>query len=213
MRALVPSLLLLALLAGCGAPAGLAPLALSAAEGLDASDLATLDALASKNKKKQPAGSRSLDMENFKQVNAGLYRGGVPSDDQLGELKKLGVKTDITLMNASVAREREVIEHEKKTAEGLGMRVINLSLPFNRQPPKAMVDEFLATVTDKAAQPVYVHCIHGRDRTGTMVAVFRMTVDHLSNADALAEMETFGFNPKKYPLWAKFVQTFKPEAS
>jgi protein tyrosine/serine phosphatase len=181
-------------------------------ESLDAQDIATLDQLEKANKRrgsKQVVGA-DIGTENFKQVNAGLFRGGVPSDDQLEGLKKLGVKTDVSLMSMGNSRERDVILHEKETCAQLGIKFINLSLPFNAPPPQAMLDTWLATAQDKGASAVYVHCVHGRDRTGTMVAAYRMTVDHLTNEQAFDEMKTFGFNPKKYPIWSNFVQSFKP---
>lgn len=213
MRFTIPPLLALALLVGCGTqPVRLPAVQLVQPEALDAQDIATLDQLEKANKhrgSKQVIGA-DIGTENFKQVNASLYRGGVPSDDQLEGLKKLGVKTDVSLMSMANSRERDVIAHEKETCAQLGIKFINLSLPFNATPPQAMVDTWLDTTQDKAATPVYVHCVHGRDRTGTMVAAYRMTYDHLSNEQALAEMETFGFNPKKYPIWATFVKGFRP---
>jgi protein tyrosine/serine phosphatase len=215
MRFVAPSLLALAVLAGCGTQPVSLPIArpLAQPEGLEAQDIAALDELERANKhrgSKQTVGT-DIGTENFKQVNASLYRGGVPSDDQLAGLKKLGVKTDITLMSMSSPRERDVIAHEKETGASLGIKVINLSLPFNAPPPKAMLDQFLAATQDKAATPLYVHCVHGRDRTGTMVAAYRISFDHYTNQQALDEMETFGFNPNKYKVWANFVKGFKPE--
>ncbi|MDB5101893.1 MAG: protein tyrosine/serine phosphatase [Cyanobacteria bacterium RYN_339] len=213
MRWIAPSLLVLALLAGCGTqPVYLPAAPIEQAAGLDAEDISTLDQLERANKRKgsKQAIGADIGTENYKQVNANLYRGGVPNDDQLAALKKLGIKTDITLMSMSSPKEREVIAHEKEAGAALGLKVINISLPFNAVPPKAMLEQFLSTTQEKLAQPVYVHCIHGRDRTGTMVACYRMTFDHLSNQQALDEMETFGFNPKKYATWANFVLGFKP---
>ena len=50
----------------------------------------------------------------------------------------------------------------------------------------------MAIVTDPAARPVYVHCLHGVDRTGTMIAIYRMEIEGWRPSEALAEMEHFG---------------------
>jgi hypothetical protein len=50
----------------------------------------------------------------------------------------------------------------------------------------------------------------GVNRTGTMVAVYRMQHDGLTGEAALEEMKTFGFDPEKYPAYASFVLGFKP---
>ena len=39
---------------------------------------------------------------------------------------------------------------------------------------------FLNIVNDPASQPVYVHCVGGRHRTGVMTAVYRMTHDGIT---------------------------------
>jgi tyrosine-protein phosphatase SIW14 len=41
-------------------------------------------------------------------------------------------------------------------------------------------------------QPVFVHCQAGKDRTGLVVAVYRILVDGWSVDDAISERKTFG---------------------
>jgi protein tyrosine/serine phosphatase len=70
-------------------------------------------------------------------------------------------------------------------------------------PEEEDVVRFLQIVRDPANQPVFVHCQHGSDRTGMMVAAYRMTVQNWDAADAMAELPNFGFHPafddiKKY---------------
>ena len=49
---------------------------------------------------------------------------------------------------------------------------------------------------DKATAPVYVHCQFGQDRTGTMVAMYRMHKDGWNGDQALQEMLQYGFKPE-----------------
>ena len=49
-------------------------------------------------------------------------------------------------------------------------------------------------MSDPLNQPVYVHCALGQDRTGVVVAAYRMDVDGWSFEDAEKEMQSFGFN-------------------
>lgn len=52
---------------------------------------------------------------------------------------------------------------------------------------------FLQIVTDKTRWPVFVHCQHGSDRTGTMCAIYRIAVQGWSKDEAIREMTQGGF--------------------
>jgi len=71
-------------------------------------------------------------------------------------------------------------------------------LKFSPFSPKDQdVLTFLRIVTDKPSQPVLVHCAQGSDRTGMMVAIYRIVVQGWSKDDALKEMVEggYGFHP------------------
>jgi tyrosine-protein phosphatase SIW14 len=63
---------------------------------------------------------------------------------------------------------------------------------------EAALDEmavgFLAVMDDAANHPVLVHCVAGRDRTGTMCAIYRMEYDRWTVDQSLAEMHAFGYD-------------------
>ena len=62
-----------------------------------------------------------------------------------------------------------------------------------------MAEGFLAVMDDPANHPVLVHCLAGRDRTGTMCAIYRMEFDRWPSARAAEEMQRFEFDPNKDP--------------
>jgi len=57
-----------------------------------------------------------------------------------------------------------------------------------------VIAKVLALFDDSSAGPVFVHCRRGADRTGTMLAVYRIVHDHWENAKALAEAKVFGMS-------------------
>ena len=58
------------------------------------------------------------------------------------------------------------------------------------QPPTPeVINTFLQMVRDPANQPVYVHCVGGRHRTGVMTAVYRMTQERWTAEQAFSEMK------------------------
>jgi protein tyrosine/serine phosphatase len=66
------------------------------------------------------------------------------------------------------------------------------------------VIKFLRIVTTKSLQPVLVHCAQGSDRTGMMVAIYRIVVQGWSKDDALREMTDGGYG--FHPLWQDLVR-------
>jgi protein tyrosine/serine phosphatase len=89
------------------------------------------------------------------------------------------------------------------------MRYVRIPLESSDPPTAAQVRQFLDVVNDAEARPVYVHCLHGVDRTGAMIAVYRMQHEGWSNADALAEMEHFGAHGILHDL-RRFVGAYTP---
>lgn len=136
---------------------------------------------------------------NAGRVAPGVYRGEQPGPGGYATLKQLGIKTVIDLRTS---------ESEKAQVEAAGMRAIAVPIEMTRKGLKEKVDQVVALMADPANQPVYVHCRHGQDRTGIVVAAYRMTLDNWSLKDVEAEMQSFGFND----VWVnfkKFIRSYK----
>jgi protein tyrosine phosphatase (PTP) superfamily phosphohydrolase (DUF442 family) len=69
------------------------------------------------------------------------------------------------------------------------------------------VVRFLRIATDPSRQPVLVHCRRGADRTGVMVAIYRVVVEGWTKADALDEMTRGGYGFS--PVWQNLVRYVK----
>lgn len=139
---------------------------------------------------------------NAGRVAPGVYRGEQPGPGGYATLKQLGVKTVIDLRTS---------ESEKAQVEAAGMKAIAVPIEMTRKGLKEKVDQVVALMADPANQPVYVHCRHGQDRTGIVVAAYRMTLDNWSLKDVEAEMQSFGFND----VWVnfkKFIRSYKAPA-
>ena len=61
-------------------------------------------------------------------------------------------------------------------------------------PADESIAEFRKVMDDPAQYPVLVHCYAGIHRTGIMCAVFRIDYQGWTNAEAMAEMRTFGYS-------------------
>ncbi len=186
-RLITTTLLAVTLLAGCGTAAG----PFGAARGAG-----SVEGL----KLKAP----TVAAENFRQVDKNLYRCGVPSAEDMAAFARLGIKTDITLQ-FNGGSEAPVVKNEQVLAKKNGIKFVHIPLPFAKEPPASMVKKYLAVFADEANLPAIVHCKRGRDRTGTMVSLYRITQNGWTNEKAFKEMESFGFKKADYPHYAKFV--------
>jgi len=128
-----------------------------------------------------------IRVDNFGRVNARYYRGGQPEDRDYQDLAALGVKAIINLTSDDAQRD------EQARTEQAGMKYFQIPMTTHRAPTSAEVAEFVKIVNDPANQPVFVHCVGGRHRTGVMTAVYRMNEDGWSADQAFREMKQYKF--------------------
>ncbi len=132
-------------------------------------------------------GSSTIHIDNFGRVGATYYRGGQPEGTDYSDLASLGVRAVINLTSD------DADAAEKAMAESAGMHYFQIPMTTHEAPTPAQIAEFLAIVGNPANEPVYVHCVGGRHRTGVMTAIYRMTHDGWDAARAFAEMKKYKF--------------------
>jgi protein tyrosine phosphatase (PTP) superfamily phosphohydrolase (DUF442 family) len=125
---------------------------------------------------------------NFGRVHDTLYRGAQPDKHGIENLRRLGVATIINLRMAD-----DVAPDEEATARRLGLGYIHVPLPGLSAPERAQVDRVLALI-ETSPKPVFVHCQHGADRTGTVIACYRLRHDGWTLDQAMAEAEHHGIS-------------------
>jgi tyrosine-protein phosphatase SIW14 len=124
---------------------------------------------------------------NFHQVNDHVYRGAQPTVQGFQNLANLGVKTVIDLREAG---DQTAWEHH--AVESSAMRYISIPFRGMSAPTPANMAKVLAIFDDPSAGPVFVHCRRGKDRTGTVIACYRISHDGWNNQKALAEARSYG---------------------
>jgi protein-tyrosine phosphatase len=127
-------------------------------------------------------------IRNFGKVDEKLFRGAAPSESGVARLKELGAKSIIDLRLPS-----EVKKHERAAALANGLVYTNVPLRGLGAPFDEQVKTVLGLI-DTLPSPVFIHCVYGCDRTGTMVACYRISYDHWSNEVALAEAKRYGLS-------------------
>jgi protein tyrosine/serine phosphatase len=124
-------------------------------------------------------------LKNFFKVSDDLYRGAKPEKEGFVELQKLGIKTVVNL--ESYHSDKEKIEES-----GSGLAYEHIFMKAWHAEDEDIV-RFLKIVTDKNKTPVFVHCYHGSDRTGTIVAMYRIFIQGWSKEEALRELKEGGY--------------------
>lgn len=131
---------------------------------------------------------------NFGVVKEGsLYRSAQPNEAFLEELiARYHIKTIIILRG-------NVPQFEKEFAERHGVAIHHLPMKASHEPPEENVEEFLRIVMDCRNQPVLIHCRAGVDRTGVLIAVWRIRCDGWSLEKAKQEMKYYWHIPPFVP--------------
>ncbi len=149
------------------------------------------------------AGQDSLP--NFNMVNDQILRGGQPTDDGFKKLADRGVKTVVDLRWV----DEHDIPHEKQLVEADGMRFVSIPMRGLSAPTQEQVSKALSVLEDSNSWPVFVHCRRGSDRTGTVLACYRISHDHWKNQKALEEAKTYGLSGFERAM-RSFIEHFKP---
>lgn len=138
-------------------------------------------------------GLEKRGVPNFYRVSDWLYRSAQPSAAGFTEVEKLGIKTVVSL---------RAFHSDKKKLTGTGLRYENIDFK-TWHPEQEDIIRFLKIVSDTNNHPILVHCQHGADRTGTMVAIYRVAMEGWSKKEALAEMTSnkFGF----HKIWRNLI--------
>ena len=136
------------------------------------------------------------ELPKFEQVTDRLYRGGQPRAGGLRRLRELGIDTIVNLRGASKTTSAEELE-----ARALGFNYFNVSLPNWGRPQDNRVRRILLIVAAPQNGRVFVHCKDGVDRTGTIVALHRVTHQGWETNQALAEADRHGM--RRIQFWMR----------
>jgi len=133
-------------------------------------------------------------LPNLHRVSDALYRGAQPEEKGFAELKRLGIRTVVNF---------RTLHSDRAECEKTGLDYVQITCQAWEAEEDEVVD-FLRVLRDPARQPVFVHCQHGADRTGMMVAIYRIVEEGWTKEDAIAEMTGGGFG--YHPIWTELVE-------
>jgi len=129
----------------------------------------------------------TVRIDNFGRIDPHYYRGSQPEGRDYTDLAAIGVKTIINLTSDDAQ------PNEKALTEQAGMTYVQIPMTTHQVPTQAQLAEFFRVVDDPARQPVFVHCVGGKHRTGVMTAAYRIAEDHWTADQAFKEMKDYHF--------------------
>lgn len=125
---------------------------------------------------------------HFSVVEPGvLSRSAMPTPKMIDWLKEaMGVRTLVTF------REDAEGDWEEAYVEGLGLRFYTFDMGSKRPPRDWQVERWRKILADRENWPIHCHCGGGADRTGVMVALYRIEHQGWGIERALRELTLKG---------------------
>jgi tyrosine-protein phosphatase SIW14 len=136
-------------------------------------------------------------------VDDNVYRGLQPTRQDVTDLASRGIRTVLDLRGA--------LDHkgwEQQAVQAAGMRYIRIGMSGFFAPSDRQIDKILAVLDDPAVGPIFLHCRRGADRSGVVIACYRITHDHWTNAQAMVEARQQGFSRLEV-LMERYIKHFK----
>lgn len=144
----------------------------------------------------------SSHFENAYKVNDKIYRSEQPSTAGFNYLDSLGIGVSLNLRNRV---------SDKRFAKNTSIQLQHIRINSWRMD----YEDILAalTVLKTSSTPVLVHCKHGADRTGVVIASYRIAFEGWTKEQAIKEFlkEQFGYHQRWLPNLLKLLESLEVE--
>lgn len=154
----------------------------------------------------QQQDSRKIESRYFKnlfQISDSIFRSEQPSKKGFRELETMGIKTIINLRR---------LKDDTKKAKGTDLVLKKIPLRAAK-----IVEGDIINVLDMihtSEKPVLIHCWHGSDRTGVIMAAYRVVFENWDKEKAIQEFrrKEFGYHENWYPNLLDLIRNLNPES-
>ena len=144
------------------------------------------------------------DIGNFYKVSDDLYRSTKPCGIGMKELEKIGIKSIINL---------EEYHSDDAAAKGTSLKLYTYKMEAGDIKANKIEGDMrnVLNLIRKAEKPVLVHCYHGSDRTGAVVAMYQMVILKKPQHDVIDEFLNggYGYHEFWYPEILYFLKSVK----
>lgn len=144
----------------------------------------------------------AVNLDNLYKLNDSIYRSEQPGKDGMKELEAMGIKTIINLRNT-----------KNNCREAKHTKLQLKSVPINTWTMDN--DDIVAGLKaiNTSEKPCLIHCWHGSDRTGVIIAAHRMVNQNWTKEEAIAEFKEkqYGYHEKWFPKLVNLLQDLDVE--
>lgn len=144
---------------------------------------------------------------NPEKVSEGIFRGPRPAEADLRELSEAGIKTILSLESNP-----SVVEEEESACRSFNLAFINIPLSEMASPSKEDLQRAVDVIQKNREGGIYVHCRRGIDRTGYVIASFRILIENWTYDKAYKECCSFGHSPLVYFFWKSVLKSIYSNA-
>jgi tyrosine-protein phosphatase SIW14 len=141
-------------------------------------------------------------LENVFKVDSDIFRSEQPDNKVFTELSKFGLREVLSLRKYN---------SDKRNARRTDLTLHRLKLSAG----EVSEDDLIAAlaIIQKRQGPLLIHCWHGADRTGAVVAAYRIVFNQWSKEEALDEMVNggHGYHATFYPNLVQLIQDLDVE--
>lgn len=139
-------------------------------------------------------------------VAEGIYRG--PRPDIGFWLEASGkIKTVLNLEGGIIEAFSRNNKLQQMQSVFAHMETVRIEMNAILAPDRSNVEFALYCMNQDRLKPIYVHCLHGVDRTGFVIAARRMAMGWTYDA-AVAEMKSIGFH-SWYWYWLRALRRYE----
>jgi hypothetical protein len=144
-------------------------------------------------------GATVRDRHGFYKIADRLFVGNRPTEARMCELARLGVRNVVSLEDRFSALPRtHRREHCWGHKYGMRVHVMPVSPVFPLR--FSTIAEIIRFMTEVNNQPIYVHCLFGRERALLLAGLIRIYYDGWAPEVAYAEMREQGYRPWLVPV-------------
>jgi len=122
-------------------------------------------------------------VHNLYKVDSGVYRCAQPNKQAFSELSEIGIVTFVNL---------RYFETDKRKAKKINLQLFHIKMFAG----KCKEDKIVATLQliQNRQGSIVIHCKHGADRTGLIIALYRIVFQGWDKESAIDELEHGGYN-------------------